>query len=57
MSFSEQDRKDYQQFLKRQLREEKKKPQTIAKMFNLNNLYEDLKNLTNEHSTSARQAA
>ena len=43
--WTEQDKQDYVQHLKREVREENKKPVTIAKMFNLSNLHADLNNL------------
>lgn len=37
-----QDRKEYAQYLSKQIREENKKPVSIAKMVNINNLHADL---------------
>lgn len=42
-----QDKEDYVQHLRRELREENKKPVTIAKMFNIDSLTSDLNNLIN----------
>lgn len=40
-----QDKKDYVQYLSKEIREENKKPVSIAKMVNINNLQADLNSM------------
>lgn len=49
MKFNKQDRQEYITFLKREIRKEKRQPESIAKYFNIENLSKDLNNLTNEN--------
>lgn len=45
MKYTEQDREDYIKFLQKEIKEENKQPKTIAKMYNLIRLNEDLKGM------------
>lgn len=49
MVWTLEDKKDYAQHLRREIREENKKPVSIAKMVNINNLHADLNSLDLTH--------
>lgn len=44
-----QDKEDYVQYLTKEIREENKKPVSIAKMVNINNLHADLNSIDLTH--------
>lgn len=45
MQFNTEDQASYAEYLQKLVREENKKPESIAQMFNLNNLHLDLKDI------------